>query len=226
MLAKFNGNFPATRAFSKFARELVNDVDPRGNPDHALVTWMEIEERLFVTLERHLVGDRLRAGFDTQGTPDVDGFLKFSLSVQNRRKSRAGFAFANHIEELIKLRGIRYKREATTEKRAGPDFLFPGECEYHDSNWPEDGLIMLAAKTTCKDRWRQALAEANRIKNKHLITLEPGISPTQTTEMRRERLQLIVPAPLHQSYRDEQKRELLSVLAFLELVQRTQRRAG
>ena len=43
---------------------------------------------------------------------------------------------------------------------------------------------MLAAKTSCKDRWRQVLAEADRIRTKHLLTLEPAISKIQTAEMR------------------------------------------
>jgi hypothetical protein len=43
--------------------------------------WMEREEILFRTLEKHLLGDQLRKGF----AEDVDGFIAFSLSVQNRR---------------------------------------------------------------------------------------------------------------------------------------------
>ncbi|WP_346656468.1 type II restriction endonuclease [Bradyrhizobium sp. NBAIM01] len=35
------------------------------------------------------MADRLRAGFLTDKA-DVDGFIAFSLTVQNRRKSRAG----------------------------------------------------------------------------------------------------------------------------------------
>ena len=42
---------------------------------------------------------------------------------------------------------------------------------------------MLAVKSTCKDRWRQILAEADRLPVKHLLTLEPGISVAQTDEM-------------------------------------------
>jgi hypothetical protein len=30
---------------------------------------------------------------------------------------------------------------------------------------------MLGVKTTCSDRWRQVLAEADRIQLKHLLTL-------------------------------------------------------
>ncbi|MFN2369176.1 MAG: type II restriction endonuclease [Desulfurivibrionaceae bacterium] len=48
------------------------------------MAWMEREEILFRTMEKHLIGERLSQGFDG----DVDSFISFSLSVQNRRKSR------------------------------------------------------------------------------------------------------------------------------------------
>jgi len=119
---------------------------------------------------------RLKTGlFDDSGA-DVDGFLKFSLGVQNRRKSRAGYAFGHHTEAILQAHNLRYKREATTEKRNAADFLFPGEEEYANTSYPVSGLTMLGVKTTCKDRWRQVLAEANRISEKHLLTLEPAIS--------------------------------------------------
>ncbi len=177
-----------------------------------------------MTLERHLAGERLRKGFMTSAGPDVDDFVQFSLSVQNRRKSRAGGAFGNHIEALLETHKIKYKREATTEKRNGPDFLFPGEVEYHNSSWPKDGLTKLAAKTSCKDRWRQVLAEADRIDVKHLLTLEPGISIAQTAEMKDQNLRLVLPEKLHASFRPEQLSDLMSVSGFLVLVQARQRK--
>src|SRR5690606_2121160 len=121
---------------------------------------------------------------------DVDGFLSFSLSVQNRRKSRAGQSLENHLEALFGVSGIRFARGAVTENRNKPDFLFPGAAEYHDPMFPAARLTMLASKSTLKDRWRQVLPEAQRIPDKHLFTLEPGISENQTTQMQAERLQL------------------------------------
>jgi len=56
---------------------------------------------------------------------------------------------------------------------------------------------MLGVKSTCKDRWRQVLAEADRIDQKHLLTLEAAISINQTAEMQSKQLQLVVPAAVH-----------------------------
>lgn len=217
LLKAFPSGLPQTRKFSLFARKAAENVDPLAAPDEALLAWMETEERLFMTYERHIVGERLKEGFFHDGAADVDGFVRYSLQVQNRRKSRAGFALGHHVEALLELHGVPHKREATTEKRNGPDFLFPSEARYHDPAWSQDHLLMLAVKTSCKDRWRQVLAEADRIPSKHLLTLEPGISQTQTDEMRKERLQLVLPAPLHGSYRPAQQQDLKSVTQFLEL---------
>lgn len=178
---------------------------------------MDQEERLFLTYERHIVGTRLQQGFVNDGVADVDAFVSYSLQVQNRRKSRAGYALGHHVEALLELHGICHKREATTEKRNGPDFLFPGEPEYHDPAWPAEQLLMLGVKTSCKDRWRQVLAEADRIRCKHLLTLEPGISASQTDEMKKENLQLVIPRPLHDSYRPAQQGNLVDLAGFLEL---------
>jgi len=80
------------------------------------------------------------------------------------------------MEQIFREHDIIYTRGGITEGRLKPDFIFPGITHYHDMAFPENVLTMLAAKTTCKDRWRQIRNEAKRIPVKHLLTLEPGIS--------------------------------------------------
>jgi len=222
LLKRFGDRFPGTRDFSAFTRKAAIGVDPLADPDQALLEWMDFEERLFMTLEKHIVSQRLARGFMRDGKADVDDFVGFSLSVQNRRKSRAGWALGNHIEAILQAQKLHYKREATTEKRNGPDFLFPGEDAYRDDAWPAARLTMLGAKTSCKDRWRQVLSEADRIETKHLLTLEPGISETQTAEMKKEKLQLVLPKSLHDTYRPSQAGSLMDLGSFLVMVRRRQ----
>jgi hypothetical protein len=178
------------------------------------MAWMEREEILFRTLEKHMIGERLSDGFDG----DVDGFISFSFSVQNRRKSRAGLVFENHLETLFQGNGIKYSRTPITENKAKPDFLFPGKAEYHDLNFDVLNLTMLGVKSSCKDRWRQVLVEADRIEKKHLLTLEAGISKNQTDEMEAKSLQLVIPERLHNLYSTEQKEWLINLSEFAELV--------
>jgi len=218
LISRFGNIFPGTAHFSEFARKTLKGIDPVEDPDGALTAWMEHEEALFRHMERVVVAERLKAGFLHRGDADVDGFLSFSLSVQNRRKSRAGYAFAHHVEAVLKAHRIAYRREATTEKRNAADFLFPDEASYADPAFPADKLRMLAVKTTCKDRWRQVLAEANRISEKHLLTLEPSISRAQTTEMQAQSMRLVLPKSIHPTYHPDQQAWLMDISAFLKLV--------
>lgn len=225
MLSRFGGRFPKTLEFSSFARGTLEDADPREDPDAALMAWMEREEILFRTLERHLIGERLSQGFGGQEGIDIDGFMGFSLSVQNRRKSRVGLALENHLAHLFDTLGIRCSRAAVTERRSKPDFLFPGIAEYHDPAFDPLRLTMLGVKSTCKDRWRQILPEADRVSLKHLLTLEAGISDNQTREMQSQGVQLVLPRSLHESYSPAQRAWLQDVRAFTELV-RLRQEAG
>ncbi len=59
LIRKFGGRFPGTAEFSKFARDTLPEVTELDDPDAVPVAWMEREEILFRTLERHLVATRL-----------------------------------------------------------------------------------------------------------------------------------------------------------------------
>ncbi len=227
LLLAFGGKeFPTTSVFSRFARDSISkEVSPLGEPDTTLMAWMEHEEFLFKLYERHLVQERLRAGFGNDGQ-DVDAFINFSLSVQNRRKSRVGHAFEGHLHCLFQHHGLAFEqgrgKGKVTENDARPDFIFPSFSAYHDPHFPDANLIMLGAKTTCKDRWRQVLSEANRIAFKHLVTLEAAISDAQLEEMRTWQLQLVVPTPIQSTYTAKQQDYLLNMASFIDVVKRSQ----
>jgi hypothetical protein len=223
MVGLWRGLFPMTSVFSAFARSTVLDQEPRDDPDAALMAWMEREEVLFRRLERYQLSDRLVAGFS-----DVDDFIAFSLSVQNRRKSRAGHALENHLATIFETLSIRFGRNsgAVTENKKKPDFLFPGKTEYDDPNFDTLLLTMLGSKSTCKDRWRQVVTEADKIKEKHLLTLEGAISVNQTDEMKSHQLQLVVPRSIQQTYLENQQAWLLDLSDFTKLVIERQGKMG
>ena len=218
LVERFQGVFPSTAIFSAYARDTLPDVVPREDPDAALLAWMEQEEKLFRRLENQGVAERLKQGFGVEDSADVDAFISYSLSVQNRRKSRAGYALEHHLDEIFRENEVCYTRQAVTENNAKPDFLFPGEAEYQDEGFPSSRLSMLGVKTTCKDRWRQILSEAKRIKQKYLFTLEPAISVNQTSEMGSHHIQLVLPAGLHNTYTREQQAKLVNLQGFIEVV--------
>jgi hypothetical protein len=218
ILVAFEGTFPTTKEFSKFARCTLPQLNPLDEPDAVLVAWMEREEVLFRTLERHLISERLSTGFDG----DVDEFISFSLSVQNRRKSRAGLALENHVAVIFDKFSIQYTRTPITENKSKPDFIFPGSAQYHDPNFPASKLTMLATKSSLKERWRQILAEADKIPEKHLLTLVSPISEAQTDEMVSKNLQLVIPEVLHRIFTERQRSRLISLYDFIKIVESRQ----
>ena len=196
---------------------------PTDDPDHALTAWLDHEEKLFRRHEHFRIAGYLENGLMVAGKPDVDSFIKFSLSIQNARKSRMGYALEHHLECLFEYHKLPFSRGQLTERKNKPDFIFPGIEHYRNVGFAARDLTMLASKSTCKDRWRQVLVEADRIGQKHLITLEPGISKSQTDEMSEKSLQLIVPKRIFGSYRPEQQAWLMNVSDFIHYVRGKQK---
>jgi hypothetical protein len=217
MMARFGKTIPDTKTMAGFAREQVK-IDPL-DADNALVCWLERETELFFAIERVLVQAQLDANFES-----VEQFLAYSISIQQRRKARRGLSLQHHLEAILTANKIRFQSQARTERKNRPDFLFPGEKEYQDAAHDVEMLVMLAAKSTAKERWRQVLAEADRITEKHLCTLEPGISVDQTEEMRRQNLRLVIPDRLLPTYAPVQHEYLWNLNQFVEFVRRKQQR--
>lgn len=74
---------------------------------------------------------------------------------------------------------------------------------------------MLAAKTTCKDRWRQIINEADRIRTKHLLTLQEGVSENQFREMTGSGVTLVVPEGLQHAYPGSVRPHLVTLESFI-----------
>lgn len=183
------------------------------DPDRRLLRRRNCEYDVFRSIERHHVLPRIRDGFAT-----VDAFIEYSNGVANRRKARAGRSLELHVRAIFDEQDVLYSWTPRTEGARRPDFIFPSIDHYHDSGWPSDGLHMLAAKTTCKDRWRQILNEAERVQTKHLLTLQEGISLDQHAEMVDENVQLVVPSQLLNAYPKDIRPSLLTVAGFIDLV--------
>ncbi|GAA1715864.1 type II restriction endonuclease [Propioniferax innocua] len=219
---QFGLRFPPMAEFSAYARKFC-EIDPRDDCDTALVEWVETEEHLFKTHERSIVELQLMRLYE--GEVDVDAFVSLSLSVQNRRKARAGASLENHMEAILEAHDVSAVNNGVTENRSRPDFLFPDVACYADTGYPSELLTILGAKTTCKDRWRQVLSEAARVPEKHLLTLESPISVHQTDEMKAHGLQLVVPQPLQRSYTPTQQTWLWTLNDFVAEVKKRQEAA-
>lgn len=216
--------FPSSEIMSEAARNIQNRVygnieHIQTNPDKKIIEWTAMEYKLFKALEYDRYGNIITRGFTT-----VDEFVKTANMVLNRRKSRAGKSLEHHLSAIFDENEIEYSSQAVTEGNKRPDFLFPSQKAYHNMDFPVENLISLAAKTTCKDRWRQVLNEADRLKGrpKYLCTLQQGISGAQMDEMQNENVILVVPQPYIKAYPSDRQERIWALSKFIQYVKLTE----
>ncbi len=206
-------DFPSGSWMASCARNAVKHcaANPsKSSADDRLLKWISAEYRLFRTLENKLSLPAIRRPFK-----NIDSFINVAATVMNRRKSRAGHSFENHVEELLKNDGLTFDRQPRIDGNVKPDLLIPGKEAYENPAFPVSRLLVAGLKTTCKDRWRQILSESKRIPEKHLLTLQEGISSNQLLEMREANVTLVVPKPFHKGYDLRTGIRLLSIDDFL-----------
>lgn len=180
-----------------------------------MLQWTEQEYRLFRAIEHAKYGAIVAQGFTS-----VENFVTLANQILNRRKSRAGKSLEHHLAAIFDEHNIQYTAQGVTEGNKRPDFLFPSEQAYHDQKFSVKNLCMLAAKTTCKDRWRQILNEADRFRdeNKYLCTMQQGISGAQMDEMQADRVVLVVPRPYIRSYPKDRQKRIWTLGRFIDYV--------
>ncbi len=215
--------FPETRQMAQGARECFNKAYSvvnqtlKSNPDDILLNWVDTEYRLFRCVEERVYADVIGKPFES-----VESFVKMANEVLNRRKSRAGKSLEHHLADLFTHNELIFEEQAVTEDKKKPDFLFPNSDCYHNLEFPAQDLIVLGAKTTCKDRWRQVLTEADRVEVKYLFTLQQGISKNQLKEMHDAKLTLVVPQKYLGSFPKEYQAEISNLKGFINMVKRKQ----
>ena len=219
-IAGLTVDFPLSEEMSAAARDIQNHVYDhlefiRTNPDRKIIDWTNTEYALFRAIEHARYGDAIARGFTS-----VDEFITMANMVLNRRKSRAGKSLEHHLSAIFDGNEIIYTAQAVTEGNKKPDFIFPSQASYHDMTFPTERLISLAAKTTCKDRWRQVINEADRLRDrpKYLCTLQQGISPAQMDEMQSENVILVVPRQYITSYPADRQDRIWTLSKFVSYV--------
>lgn len=209
-------DFPNTTTISTTTREAIIScikTFTKQTMDSRLMLLMDREYALFRMVERMLCQDEICRQFRS-----VDDFLSTAARIMNRRKSRAGRALENHVGYLFQDANIPFDARPNVDGQ--PDVLIPGKAQYEDPRWPEERLYVVGIKTTCKDRWRQVLNEARRVRHKHILTVQKGISTRQLTEMRDSSVSLVVPQKLHSMFPPVDGMEVLSIRQFVDAVRR------
>lgn len=217
-------DFPSTFELATNSRKCYKSafrINPKNifeNPDGEILNWLDAEFQLFKVIENDRYNNRIQSPFKT-----VEELVETANTILNRRKSRAGKSLEHHLSEIFRTFELKFAIQAITEDKKKPDFLFPDVESYNNLKFDPEKLLMLASKTTCKDRWRQILNEADRIQTKHLFTLQQGISSNQLGEMYKYNVCLVVPQKYKNSFPKEYESRILSLENFINLVQTKQK---
>lgn len=218
-------DFPQTSEMGKMAQELFNKLHRINNervcesPDKILLNWYDTELSMFRSLE-----EKVYHPIYTQPFADCQSLIEFSNKILNRRKSRAGKSLEHHLSAIFTAEKLIFEEQVITENNKKPDFLFPNGICYHNFEFPAEDLTILGAKTTCKDRWRQVINEADRVDERYLFTLQQGISKNQLKEMADENVKLVVPESHVDSYPEEYRESINTLNGFIEIVKEKQER--
>lgn len=216
-------SFPDTLTMARLARDSynqinhINDKAICSSPDVQLLRWIDSEYKLFKYFEEKVYGDTYKKAFD-----NCQSLIDFSNTILNRRKSRAGKSLEHHLANIFTKASLKFEEQVVTEDNKKPDFIFPDGESYHNLLFPKEKLVFLGAKTTCKDRWRQVLNEADRIDDKYLFTLQQGISKNQLKEMKDSRLILVVPQGYKKYFDEEYQPDIETLSTFITKVKMTQ----
>ena len=216
-------DFPETRQMAKLARDIYNNIhkvtDSKicDNPGFQLLKWFDTEYSLFRSFE-----EKIYAPIYSKPFANCQELVKFSNAILNRRKSRAGKSLEHHLATIFSAAKLEFEEQVITEDNKKPDFIFPNGEAYHNLLFPAENLVFLGAKTTCKDRWRQVLNEANRIDIKYLFTMQQGISKNQLLEMKHEHVKLVVPESYKNSFDKECQPDIETLATFIAMVKSKQ----
>ena len=137
------------------------------------------------------------------------------LSASQQRKTRAGRSFEFHIASALADGNIRFEEQAITGGRR-PDFVLPDLLTLRRGNRANTDAIVIAAKTTLRDRWKGVSSEALHC-HVYLATVDDRVMTPVIDELAREGITLVVPESLKAS-KDCYYADHPNAISFKELV--------
>lgn len=126
-----------------------------------------------------------------QRYPELDQVL---LSASQQRKTRAGRSFEHHIAASLKAGRIRFVEQAVTGGRR-PDFVLPDLPVLRSRKRGYGDALVLAAKTTLRERWKQVATEKLNCEV-FLATVDDRVAANSVREMADAGIRLVVPEAL------------------------------
>jgi len=127
--------------------------------------------------------------------PDIDKIL---LSASQSRKSRAGYSFEHHIGFMLASGKIPFEAQVVIEDKKRPDFVLPTFTLYMDKGRSDVPALVLSAKTTLRERWKQVLRESKNC-TLFLATVDDSIAGNAIEDMNSIGIVLVVPENLKEA---------------------------
>jgi len=143
------------------------------------------------------------------GFPKIDALL---LSAAQQRKSRAGYSFEHHIEAMMAAGDVPFEKQVVLEAKKRPDFILPNKALFENTSRSYEDALILSAKTTLRERWKQVGAEINNC-DLYLATVDENIAVNAIEDMASQGIRLVVPESLKNSDTTEYKGQA-SVISF------------
>lgn len=234
-----NAAMPPTLVLAKIARTKylagngLKDLDPfvLPRPGDAIreisrtVEWdlfREFQRReRAIAIVRTVLGDRpvviTAAGMIRSLIDNIGEIDRLMLSASQQRKSRAGYSFEHHIETMLIDGRVPFAKQVVMDAKKRPDFVLPSLAQFRN---PADGTppgLILSAKTTLRERWKQVQREmAGR--DLFLATVDESIAANAIEDMSSLGIVLVVPEALKASTDTEYVRHtnVITFKAFFE----------
>lgn len=165
----------------------------------------DIEFNIFKRHEMRHRAAQVISLLDTAGPGGLAGavvrnFSKLNsifLSASQVRKSRAGRSFEHHIARMLADGNISHQAQATRGTQR-PDFVLPSLERVMAATTANEEAIILSAKTTLRERWKQVSLEQVNCAF-FLATVDDRVSSDAIDAMAAEDIVLVVPETLKSS---------------------------
>jgi EcoRII C terminal len=141
--------------------------------------------------------------------PEIDRYM---LSAGQQRKARAGVSFEHHIERMLLDGKVPFGKQVVIQARKRPDFVLPSIAHLAKPRKGKDRGLILSAKTTLRERWKQVEREMHGCEL-FLGTVDENIAANAIEEMDSMGIILVVPEHLKKSKETEYERHN-NVLSF------------
>ncbi|MBB3214091.1 hypothetical protein FHW67_003401 [Herbaspirillum sp. Sphag1AN] len=150
-----------------------------------------------------------------QNFPLIDKIL---LSASQTRKSRAGRSFEFHIQTMLEDGKVPHEVQVVMASKRRPDFILPSFDLYNRRGREHKHALVLSAKTTLRERWKQVEGEIKDC-DLYLATVDDKIAENAIQSMQASGIKLVVPESLKKSEITTYKNQE-NVISFKEFFHR------